>query len=53
MAGVIGEKIGMTHLLKEDGTCVPVTVVKIEPNRVIAVHSHSQKGEDAKKEAFE
>ena len=32
--GVIGRKIGMTRIFKEDGISIPVTVIEVEPNRV-------------------
>jgi large subunit ribosomal protein L3 len=35
--GILGKKIGMTQIFKEDGTCVPVTVVQAGPCRVLQV----------------
>jgi large subunit ribosomal protein L3 len=35
--GVIGRKCGMTRLFLEDGSSVPVSVVHIEPNRIVQV----------------
>ncbi len=32
--GVIGRKVGMTRVFKEDGTSQPVTVIEVEPNRI-------------------
>ncbi len=32
--GVIGKKVGMTRVFREDGESVPVTVVHVEPNRI-------------------
>ena len=29
--GVIGEKLGMTQVFDDNGTCVPVTVIKVDP----------------------
>lgn len=34
---VLGKKIGMTHLLTEEGASVPVTVISVEPNVVVDV----------------
>lgn len=34
---ILGKKIGMTHLLKEDGASVPVTVLAVTPNLVVDV----------------
>ncbi|MBF0189387.1 MAG: 50S ribosomal protein L3, partial [Magnetococcales bacterium] len=30
-AGLIGRKLGMTQIFKEDGRCVPVTVIQLGP----------------------
>lgn len=35
MVGLIGKKVGMTQVFDEDGSLVPVTVLKVEPNLVI------------------
>lgn len=32
--GLVGRKLGMTRVFKEDGASVPVTVIEVEPNRV-------------------
>ena len=34
--GLIGRKVGMTQVFAADGTLVPVSVVRIEPNTVTA-----------------
>jgi large subunit ribosomal protein L3 len=41
--GLIGTKIGMTQLYGADGQIVPVTVVEITPNTVLAVKTESSK----------
>ncbi len=33
--GLIGQKLGMTRLINDDGSISPVSVIKIEPNRVV------------------
>jgi large subunit ribosomal protein L3 len=33
--GLVGRKLGMTRLINDDGTTTPVSVIKIEPNRVV------------------
>lgn len=33
--GLVGQKIGMTRLISDDGSITPVSVIKIEPNRII------------------
>lgn len=35
--GILGKKLGMTQIFQEDGTCVPVTVVRAGPCRVLQV----------------
>jgi large subunit ribosomal protein L3 len=35
--GILGKKLGMTQIFKNDGTCVPVTVVQAGPCRVLQV----------------
>lgn len=35
--GLLGKKLGMTQIFLEDGTCVPVTVVRAGPCRVLQV----------------
>ncbi len=50
MNGLIGRKLGMTRLFKEDGTHVPVTVIEAGPCPVIQVtESRVQLGFGAKK----
>ncbi len=34
----------MTQIFKEDGTCLPVTVVRIEPNKVLDIKTESKHG---------
>ena len=33
--GLVGQKLGMTRLIGDNGTATPVSVIKIEPNRVV------------------
>jgi large subunit ribosomal protein L3 len=33
--GLVGQKLGMTRLINDDGTATPVSVIKIEANRVV------------------
>jgi len=33
--GLVGQKLGMTRLINDDGTATPVSVIKVEPNRVV------------------
>ncbi|MFO8063332.1 MAG: 50S ribosomal protein L3 [Spirochaetota bacterium] len=47
MLGVIGQKIGMTQVFDETGRLIPVSVIKIEPNVVIARRTAEKDGYDA------
>ena len=35
MQGILGKKLGMTQIYEEDGTAVPVTVIKAGPCLVV------------------
>jgi large subunit ribosomal protein L3 len=45
--GLIGKKIGMTQLLQDDGTMVPVTVVQAGPCVVVQKKTVLKDGYDA------
>lgn len=45
--GIIGKKIGMTQIYQEDGTAVPVTVIKAGPCVVVQRKTASKDGYDA------
>ena len=45
--GLIGTKLGMTRVFKEDGDSIPVTVVGVEPLRITALKSESRDGYSA------
>jgi large subunit ribosomal protein L3 len=47
MKFIIGTKVGMTQMFKEDGSVVPVTLVKIEPNVVVQVKTVENDGYQA------
>lgn len=47
MTGLLAQKLGMTRLLKEDGTVVPVTVVRVEPNVITQVKTVEHDGYNA------
>lgn len=51
--GLIGRKIGMTQIFNEDGTVVPVTVVKAGPNIVVQRKTQEIDGYDAVQFGFE
>jgi large subunit ribosomal protein L3 len=52
MSAIIGRKLGMTQLFREDGTVVPVTVVEAGPCKVTAVRKADRDGYDAIQLAF-
>jgi large subunit ribosomal protein L3 len=44
MRGLIGKKIGMTHLFDKDGTQIPVSVIQVGPCPVVQVKSPKKDG---------
>src|SRR3982750_3581101 len=42
--GLIGKKVGMTTVFGEDGTAVPVTVIEVPPNLVLAHRTADRDG---------
>jgi len=44
MLGLMARKVGMTQVFDETGSLVPVTVIRIEPNVVIAQKSEDKDG---------
>ena len=47
MLGLMARKLGMTQVFDETGNLVPVTVVRIEPNTVIAQKTEEKDGYNA------
>ena len=47
MKGLIAKKVGMTQVFDEDGNLIPVTVIHVEPNTVVALKSKENCGYDA------
>ncbi len=47
MKGLIAKKVGMTQIFDESGNLTPVTVIRIEPNTVIATKSKEKYGYDS------
>jgi large subunit ribosomal protein L3 len=47
MAAIIGKKLGMTQVFREDGTVVPVTVIEAGPCTVTAIRKADRDGYDA------
>jgi len=53
MAGILGRKIGMTQIFAENGTQIPVTVVKADPNVVLQLKTVGTDGYEAVQLGFE
>ena len=47
MKFLLGTKIGMSQIFKDDGSVVPVTLIKIEPNTVVQVKTTEKDGYQA------
>ena len=44
MLGLLGKKIGMTHIFDEKGKLVPVTLIEAEPSLVLDVKTQERNG---------
>jgi len=42
--GIVGRKCGMSRVFTDDGASVPVTVIEVEPNRVVQMKSEESDG---------
>jgi large subunit ribosomal protein L3 len=47
MKGLIAKKIGMTQVFDDEGNLVPVTVIHVEPNTIVARKTKDSSGYDA------
>ena len=47
MKGLIAKKVGMTQVFDESGNLIPVTVIQVEPNVVVAKKTKENCGYDA------
>lgn len=45
--GILGRKVGMTQIFKEDGTAVSVTVIEVGPCRVLQLRTRERDGYEA------
>ena len=45
--GLLGQKLGMTRIFKEDGTAIPVTVIEVKPNIISQVKTVDTDGYNA------
>jgi len=52
VAAILGKKVGMTQVFREDGEVVPVTVVQAGPCKVTAVRKADRDGYEAVQLAF-
>lgn len=52
MTAIIGRKLGMTQVFREDGTVVPVTVIEAPPGCVVQVKTSERDGYEAVKVGF-
>ncbi|MBU1992192.1 MAG: 50S ribosomal protein L3 [Patescibacteria group bacterium] len=44
MNGIIGKKLGMTRVIKDDGRVIPITVIQCDPNEVTQVKTEEKDG---------
>jgi len=51
-AGLVARKLGMTQIFTEDGSAIAVTVLAVEPCRVIGLRSQDKDGYDAVQVGF-
>ena len=49
---IVGEKVGMTQVWDEDNSVIPVTVLRIRPNRVVRVKTTERDGYSALQVTF-
>lgn len=47
MIGLIGKKIGMTQMFKENGVLLPVTLLQVEPNLIVGKKTAEKDGYNA------
>lgn len=47
MKGLIAKKVGMTQVFDENGDLIPVTVIRVEPNTVVATKTKEKCGYEA------
>ncbi|HNC93085.1 MAG TPA: hypothetical protein PLJ64_06085 [Solirubrobacterales bacterium] len=53
MSAILGKKLGMTQLFREDGEVVPVTVIEAGPCPVTAIRNEERDGYSAIQLAFD
>src|SRR5262245_4400319 len=45
--GLVGNKVGMSRVFKEDGSSIPVTVIKVEDNYITQIKTLENDGYEA------
>ncbi|HEV7770076.1 MAG TPA: 50S ribosomal protein L3 [Solirubrobacterales bacterium] len=53
MAAILGKKLGMTQVFREDGSVIPVTVIEAGPCKVTAVREDERDGYSAVQLAYD
>lgn len=44
MSGILGKKVGMTRIIKDDGRVIPITVVRCDPNMITQIKTADTDG---------
>ena len=44
MPGIIGKKLGMSHVIQDDGRVIPITFIRCQPNTVVQVKTQGKDG---------
>lgn len=44
MPGILGQKLGMTQIIKDDGEIIPVSIVKVAPNIITQIKTVEKDG---------
>jgi large subunit ribosomal protein L3 len=47
MKGILGKKLGMTRIVKDNGTVIPVTILECQPNTITQVKTTEKDGYNA------
>jgi large subunit ribosomal protein L3 len=53
MNGILGKKLGMTHIFGEDGSVIPVTVVETHLGTAVSIRTKENNGYEAVQGGFE
>jgi len=47
MKGILGKKLGMTRVIRDDGIVVPITIIQCEPNTITQIKTADKDGYEA------